>query len=211
MKSKKELILQQFREQFPKAAEPLVVWAPGRVNLLGEHTDYNDGFVFPMAIDVGITMAGAFNGTDQVNIYSVNFSARDSFSLQELVPSATQKWSNFIRGVCQQFALLGFELKGLDLVVEGNVPQGAGLSSSAALEVAAAVLLDALHGWEQDRVELVKLAQRAENDFVGVDCGIMDQFASMMGQENHALFLDCRSLGYDLIPLRLKAGYVAVQ
>lgn len=208
MKSKKELILQQFREQFPKAAEPLVVWAPGRVNLLGEHTDYNDGFVFPMAIDVGITMAGAFNGTDQVNIYSVNFSARDSFSLQELVPSATQKWSNYIRGVCQQFALLGFELKGLDLVVEGNVPQGAGLSSSAALEVAAAVLLDALHGWEQDRVELVKLAQRAENDFVGVDCGIMDQFASMMGQENHALFLDCRSLGYDLIPLPFeRQGY----
>ena len=124
MKSKKELILQQFREQFPKAAEPLVVWAPGRVNLLGEHTDYNDGFVFPMAIDVGITMAGAFNGTDQVNIYSVNFSARDSFSLQELVPSATQKWSNYIRGVCQQFALLGFELKGLDIVVEGSTPGG---------------------------------------------------------------------------------------
>ena len=177
-----------------------MVKAPGRVNLLGEHTDYNEGFVFPMAIDAGITMAGALNRSGVINLYSLDYDAESRFPTQEILSSTTEQWTNYFRGVCKEFQLLGFELQGLDVVIQGNVPQGAGLSSSAALEVAAAVLLRSLHGWDYDDVELVKLTQRAENDFVGVASGIMDQFASMMGRKDHALFLDCRSLEYELIP-----------
>ena len=204
-------LLEQFRGHFRTTVKPLVARAPGRVNLLGEHTDYNEGFVFPMAIDAGITICGAPNGEKHVNLYSLDFEASDRFSLEEIVRSTERKWTNYIRGVCQEFKKGGFELQGMDLVLEGNVPQGAGLSSSAALEVAAALLITKLHGWTIPRVELVKLAQRAENEFVGVASGIMDQFASMMGQKDHALFLDCRSLDYELIPTPFEQqGYAVV-
>jgi galactokinase len=178
------------------------------VNLLGEHTDYNQGFVFPMAIDAGIQIAGELNGTGRVNLYSLNYAAKESFLLEEITPSKSNTWVNYIKGVVWQFQKLGLQPQGADLVIQGNVPQGAGLSSSAALEVAAALLLDALHGWGLGAVDLVKLAQKAENEFVGVACGIMDQFASMLGQKDHALFLDCRSLEYEAVPLPLeKQGY----
>ncbi len=196
----KNKLQREFRAKFASSGEPLVVWAPGRVNLLGEHTDYNDGFVFPMAIDAGIAMAGALNKSDRVNLYSLNYDVQDSFALQDIVPSDKKNWSNYIRGVCREFQSAGFEPQGMDIVIYGNVPQGAGLSSSAALEVAAAVLLTTLHDFAVDSVSLIKMAQRAENDFVGVASGIMDQFASMMGHKDHALFLDCRSLDYDLVP-----------
>ncbi len=189
-----------FRETFNTTQEPLRVYAPGRVNLLGEHTDYNDGFVFPMAIDVGITMLGAFNGSTSMNLYSLNYDAQDRIELANITKSTTQEWTNYVRGVCREFQLAGLEPQGMDILIQGNVPQGAGLSSSAALEVAAALLISSLHGWNCDAVELVKLAQRAENNFVGVASGIMDQFASMMGQRDHALLLDCRTLEYELIP-----------
>lgn len=197
----REQMLAQFQKQFPSSLEPLFVWAPGRVNLLGEHTDYNQGFVFPMAIDVGISMVGALNGSDQVNLYSLDFKASASFSLDQISRCNSQTWTNYIRGVFQQFQVRGYKPKGVDLILQGNVPQGAGLSSSAALEVATAVLLIQLHNWNVDPVELVKLAQDAENKFVGVASGIMDQFASMMGEKDHALCLDCRSLDYKLIAL----------
>ncbi|MCK9526473.1 MAG: galactokinase, partial [Limnochordia bacterium] len=201
----------EFRARFPNTAEPLLVWAPGRVNLLGEHTDYNEGFVFPMAIDVGIYMAGALNKTGEVRLYSLDYQAGATFALEDITPSSHDKWTNYIRGVCREFQLAGFEPRGMDLLVQGNVPQGAGLSSSAALEVATAVLITALHAWHVDRVDMVKMAQRAENDFVGVASGIMDQFASMMGQKDHALFLDCRSLDYELIPTPFEEqGYAVV-
>lgn len=201
----------EFGRRFPKSGEPIVVWAPGRVNLLGEHTDYNEGFVFPMAIDAGIMMVGALNGSQEVNLYSLDFNAQDSFEVQEIQPSSEKKWTNYVRGVGQQFQLAGFELQGMDVLIKGNVPQGAGLSSSAALEVAAAVLMRALHGWDIGDVALVKLTQRAENEFVGVASGIMDQFASMMGRKDHALFLDCRSLDYDLVPTPFEEqGYAVV-
>jgi galactokinase len=204
-------LLEQLRRKYKTQGRPQVVRAPGRVNLLGEHTDYNEGFVFPMAIDAGITMVGALNGTNQIQLYSLDFEASDRFSVEEIVPSSSRRWTNYLRGVCAEFKKAGLPLQGLDLILEGNVPQGAGLSSSAALEVAAALLISALHDWEMDRVELVKLAQRAENDFVGVASGIMDQFASMMGQKDHALFLDCRSLDYELIPTPFEQqGYSVV-
>lgn len=201
-------LLEEFKARFPWAGKVQAVRAPGRVNLLGEHTDYNQGFVFPMAIDAGIQIAGELNGTGRVNLYSLNYAAKESFLLEEITPSKSNTWVNYIKGVVWQFQKLGLQPQGADLVIQGNVPQGAGLSSSAALEVAAALLLDALHGWGLGAVDLVKLAQKAENEFVGVACGIMDQFASMLGQKDHALFLDCRSLEYEAVPLPLeKQGY----
>lgn len=204
-------IKKEFREKFQGSSEPLIVRAPGRVNLLGEHTDYNEGFVFPMAIDAGITMAGALSGSTSVNLHSLDYDAQDRFDVADIGPSSEKKWTNYIRGVCREFQLAGFDPQGMDILIQGNVPQGAGLSSSAALEVAAAVLINALHGFSADNVELVKLAQRAENSFVGVASGIMDQFASMMGQKDHALFLDCRSLEYELVPTPFEQqGYAVV-
>lgn len=206
----KNNIEKEFQKRFQGSSQPTMVWAPGRVNLLGEHTDYNEGFVFPMAIDAGITMAGALNGGRSVNLYSLDYDARDSFDLQQIKPSSREKWTNYVRGVCKEFQLAGFELQGLDILIKGNVPQGAGLSSSAALEVAAAVLINTLHSFRVHAVELVKLTQRAENDFVGVASGIMDQFASMMGQKDHALFLDCRSLEYELVPTPFEQQHYAI-
>ena len=203
-------VQKKFQRRFPESGEPTLVWAPGRVNLLGEHTDYNEGFVFPMAIDAGITMAGALNGSAVINLYSLDYDATDSFPVQTILSSTTEPWTNYFRGVCKEFQRVDFELHGMDVLIKGNVPQGAGLSSSAALEVAAAVLLRALHGWDYEDMELVKLTQRAENDFVGVASGIMDQFASMMGQKDHALFLDCRSLDYELIPTPFEEQNYAV-
>lgn len=189
-----------FRATFDNTREPLLAYAPGRVNLLGEHTDYNEGFVFPMAIDAGISIVGACNGDTNVNLYSLDYDARDRFDLTDITPALDKKWTNYIRGICREFQLAGLEPQGMDVLIKGNVPQGAGLSSSAALEVAAALLITSLQGWNLGAVELVKLAQRAENNFVGVASGIMDQFASMMGQKDHALLLDCRTLEYELIP-----------
>ena len=204
-------VLQQFQAQFPHSSNVQTVWAPGRVNLLGEHTDYNGGFVFPMAINAGICVVGTGNGTNQVNLYSLDYHTSTSFTLDRITPSETDKWINYVQGVCDQFQKLGYSLQGMDLILEGNVPQGAGLSSSAALEVAIALFIANLHDFAIDRVELVKLAQRAENQFVGVASGIMDQFASMMGQKDHALFLDCRSLDYKLIPTPFeREGYAVV-
>lgn len=202
-------LLEEFKTRFPSSGPAHAVWAPGRVNLLGEHTDYNLGFVFPMAIDAGIKMVGALNGTEQVNLYSLNYAAEESFLLTEITPSTTNTWANYLKGVVREFQKLGHSPQGADIILAGDVPQGAGLSSSAALEVAAALLLDTLHGWSLKPWELIKLAQRAENEFVGVACGIMDQFASCLGQKNHALFLDCRSLEYEAVPLPLaELGYV---
>ncbi|NLM40954.1 MAG: galactokinase [Firmicutes bacterium] len=203
-----ERLVEEFQARFPRSGPIQIVEAPGRVNLLGEHTDYNAGFVFPMAIDAGIQLAGALNGTAQVNLYSLDYAAQESFLLKEIVPSKENSWANYVKGVFREFQKLGREPQGVDLVITGSVPQGAGLSSSAALEVGTALLLTALHNWQLETRDLVKLAQRAENDFVGVACGIMDQFASLMGRESHALFLDCRSLEYAAVPLPLaERGY----
>jgi galactokinase len=205
------LIQKTFKELFPQSPTPITVAAPGRVNLLGEHTDYNDGFVFPMAIDNQMVLVGAPNHTNQVHLYSMDFAAHDVFSLDDIQLTKTNSWSNYIRGVCVMLMNAGYSLEGMNIVLQGNVPQGAGLSSSAALEVATASLIDEIHELRADRIELVKLAQKAENDFVGVNCGIMDQFISMMGKADHALFLDCRTLEYELIPAQFeKMGYSVV-
>lgn len=193
------VLRQKYAELFPESHEPICVAAPGRVNLLGEHTDYNDGFVFPMAIDPHILFVGGLNGTNKVRMFSLDFNEMSEFDLDRIDYSKDHGWSNYIRGVADQLIKAGYSLKGMDMVLQGDIPQGGGLSSSAALEVGAALLMSELNGLNADRVELVKLSQKAENEFVGVNCGIMDQFASMMGELDHALFLDCRTLEYELV------------
>lgn len=184
--------------------------AAGRVNLIGEHTDYNDGFVMPMAIDREMVMVAQANGEQIVRIYSADFDASVEFSLDDIQKDAVETWSNYPRGVLKLLQEQGYPLKGMNLVMSGDVPQGAGLSSSAALEVATVYTAKLVSGFDIDGVETAKLSQKAENTFVGVNCGIMDQFISALGQQDHCLFLDCRSLEYDLVPLPSRDDYKIV-
>ena len=179
-----------------------VVRAPGRVNLIGEHTDYNDGFVLPAAIDRSIDFAGRKRADRLVRVHSLDFNAAAEFSLDDIQKESKNTWSNYIRGVSKYLEEDGHRLSGADIVFGGNVPREAGLSSSAAVEVGTAAFWKNLVGLEADPVYLVKLARKAENQFVGVPCGIMDQFISALGREHHALFLDCRDLTYRHVPLR---------
>ena len=180
----------------------VVVRAPGRVNLIGEHTDYNDGFVLPAAIDRSISFAGRKRDDRVVGVHSLDFSASVEFSLDDIQKDSRNSWSNYVRGVSKYLEQDGHQLAGADMVFGGNVPREAGLSSSAAVEVGTAALWKNLLHLDVDPVYLVKLSRKAENQFVGVPCGIMDQFISALGRENHALFLDCRDLSYRHVPLR---------
>lgn len=190
----------QFKKIFSK--NPLLkVDAPGRVNLIGEHTDYNDGYVMPIAIQYTVTLFAGPRPDDKVYIHSVDFGKTVSFSLREpLVRDPNAQWSDYGKGVIDQFIKLGYPLQGMDLLFFGNVPIGSGLSSSAAVEVAFATAIRALEKIPLSDIELIQLCQKAENEFVGMKCGIMDQFISCLGKEGHALFLDCRTLDYELVP-----------
>jgi len=190
-----------FRTIFGSSPE-VVVRAPGRVNLIGEHTDYNDGFVLPVAIDRCIEFAGRQRADRRVRAHSVDFQYSVEFSLDDIQKDPKHTWSNYLRGVSKFLEEDGHRLSGADVVFGGNVPREAGLSSSAAVEVAAAVFWMKLLKLELDPVYVVKLSRRAENQFVGVPCGIMDQFISALGRQDHALFLDCRDLTYRHVPLR---------
>ncbi len=177
----------------------LVARAPGRVNLIGEHTDYNDGFVLPCAIGFETRVAARAREDGIYRIAASDFGdALDIFdSANEIKPLAERPWANYIRGVIAEMRLAGFATPGADLAIAGDVPQGAGLSSSAALEVATALAIAALAGREAaDRTSLAQICQRAENDFVGCKCGIMDQLVSACGVEGAALLIDCRSLAF---------------
>jgi len=170
-----------------------LVAAPGRVNLIGEHTDYNDGFVLPMAIDRHIVIAGDANTGRQVTLHSVTTGETATFGVRPKVERGEPGWSNYVRGVIAAFPEPRKKLAGFDAVIESSLPYGGGLASSAALEVAAATLLEAMTGQKLDPIEKALLCQRAEHDFASVPCGIMDQFTSILARENHALLLDCRS------------------
>jgi galactokinase len=175
--------------------------APGRVNLIGEHTDYNDGFVMPAAIGFTTTVTITPRADRTVSVFSTNFSERIDFDLDDRNLKPGHHWSDYVRGVAVALELAGHRLNGADLTVKGDVPIGSGLSSSAAIEVATALALLENAGLRLDRVEIARICQRAENDFVGTRCGIMDQFTSCCAQEGKALLLDCRSLEYKLLPL----------
>ena len=184
-------------------AHVLLARAPGRVNLLGGHTDYSGGFVLPATIDRAVHVALRRRTDQAVRLYSLNFDEEAQYALAELEVTSLPRWARYVAGVAEELRRQGHTLGGFDAVIYGDVPLGAGLSSSAALEVAAAVGLDALFSLELDPVRAAKLCQRAEQEHVGVECGIMDQFASRLGQAGRALFLDCRSLEYEHVPLPL--------
>lgn len=179
----------------------LVFRAPGRVNLIGEHTDYNDGFVMPMAIGFYTWVTAAKREDQTIEAYSEHFNEKISLPLDRLSGPPRKHWSDFVRGVAATLQGAGHALTGANLVIHGEVPLGAGLSSSASFEVAVALALTTLSGTEVPRLELVKLCQAAEHKYVGTRCGIMDQFIAAFGASGHALMLDCRSLEYQMLPV----------
>ncbi len=198
-----QLLRARFQELFGDTPEDRVsiFRAPGRVNLIGEHTDYNDGFVMPMAINFYTWIAAAPREDRILEAYSGHFKERIRLSLDELSGAPRNHWSDFIRGVAATLQEAGHNLSGANLVIHGEVPLGAGLSSSASLEVSLALALTSIVGISVPRLELVKLSQAAEHTYVGTRCGIMDQFIAAFGEAGHALMLDCRSLDYQVLPI----------
>ncbi len=180
---------------------PRIFRAPGRVNLIGEHTDYNDGFVMPAAIEFSTWVAAGLRPDRVLSIYSENFSELREFPLDDSGPQRLNHWSDYVRGVAVALERAGHRLLGTNLLIRGLVPIGSGLSSSAALEIATAFALLAVSRISLDRTAVARLGQRAENEFVGTLCGIMDQFIACYGMAGHAVMLDCRSLEYQMAPL----------
>jgi galactokinase len=196
------LVTEKFKTVF--ADEPaFLVRSPGRVNLIGEHTDYNNGFVLPAAINKAIYMAASRRQDKEIHIVSLDLDLTYTVAIDRIVPSGLH-WPDYPLGVVQQILELGHELGGFNCVFAGDVPLGAGMSSSAALECATAFAINELFGLNLDTLNMVKLSQRAENVFVGLQCGIMDQFASMFGRKNHVIRLDCQTLDYVYVPFKME-------
>lgn len=199
-----------FTQKYNKQPE-LIVYAPGRVNIIGEHTDYNDGFVMPCAINYGTAIAGSKRADHIWNVYAADLDLEDTFSLDEDFPQSEQKWANYVRGVvkfiqerCPQFK------QGADLVISGNVPHSSGLSSSAALEVAIGKFCQQLSDLPLTHTEIALIGQKAENKFVGANCGNMDQLISALGQKDHLLMIDCRSLETQPTPVPKDVAVIIV-
>ena len=203
-----ELINQKFFEKFATKGE--LFTSPGRINLIGEHTDYNGGFVFPGAIDKGMVAEIKLNGTDRVRAYSVDLDDYAEFGLEEAdAPKAS--WARYIFGVCREIQKRGGKIAGFDTAFAGDVPLGAGMSSSAALESTFANALNDLFNLGIDRFELARIGQSTEHNYCGVKCGIMDQFASVFGKTGHLMRLDCRSMEFEYFPFDPeKHGYRVV-
>ena len=198
-----EAIIGRVKQQFEQtwgSVPAFVAVAPGRVNVIGEHVDYNGGWVLPAAIERYMVMAVRPNGTDQVRLASVNFPERSEFSTDQLSPDNGRDWGRYIRGVMAGLKAAGHPLQGFDALVESTVPVGGGLSSSAALEAATGLALLAMAGETMDRFALAKLCQTAEHEYAGVPCGIMDQAAVLNCQEGHLLFLDCENETFEQAP-----------
>ena len=206
----KEYLQKTFFDHF-KAACDLIACAPGRVNLIGEHTDYNEGYVLPMALDREIYVACRRRNDSKLRLYSVDYKAGVDLDLDSLAFRKEGSWDNYVAGVYWTLRKEGYHVGGADLMILGNLPQGTGLSSSAALELAVARAACGLGDWKWEAAAMALLAQKAENQFVGVNCGIMDQFAVAVSEPLSALFLDCRSLVHRSLPLRFKdAEFVVI-
>ncbi len=204
-----QTMIESFRERFQTMPVAMAV-GPGRVNLIGEHTDYNDGYVLPVALKRDVRVLFRPRTDRRVRLYSVEYDGWFEFELDKMAYNDDILWSNYVQGVAWSLQEAGLQLTGMDAVISGNVPKGSGLSSSAALEIATAHAF--IHASHQEGKlsgpQVARAAQRAENAFVGVNCGIMDQFISMLGSENHALLIDCRSLDYQLVPFPEEAALV---
>ncbi len=177
--------------------------APGRINLIGEHTDYNNGYVLPAAIHLRDHFLASRRPDNLVRVWAEDFNQGEDFPLDDITPSEQNRWANYIKGIFWVLRQNGYRLGGVNALVGGEVPLEAGLSSSAALEVSVIKGLDALFGLGLEPASMAKLAQKAENDFVGVKCGLMDQFIAVFGRRDSALFLDCETLDFELFPLNL--------
>jgi galactokinase len=203
-----DIVRTAFRQRH--GGEPRLFAAPGRVNLIGEHTDYNDGFVLPMAIDRGVVVAGRARPDRRVTVRSLDLDAEASFELDRPGPPRRGQWSDYVEGVAQALLGRGVALGGADLVLSSDVPHGAGLSSSAALELAVGLALSKLAGQEVDGVGLALAGQTAEHTYVGTMCGIMDQLIAALGRAGHALLIDCRHLEPSLVPLALGGARIVI-
>ncbi|UTR13347.1 galactokinase [Salipaludibacillus sp. LMS25] len=202
-----EALVKGFQETFKTKEKPRVFFSPGRVNLIGEHTDYNGGYVFPCALSVGNYVAIQPRTDRKLRFFSANFEELGIIDgdLDALAFREEDDWANYPKGVLTVLEQAGYKgAKGFDAYFYGNIPNGAGLSSSASIELAMAVAWDALNNFGIDRIEMIRLCQRAENEYIGVNCGIMDQFAIGMGKEDHAVLLDCNTLEYKYAPVKLE-------
>ena len=200
-----EKVLNTFQTLYKE--EPIITRSPGRVNIIGEHLDYNEGYVLPAAIDKAIYVGISKRNDDEIYLHSVDYNEDYQVSVQDLKPTKT--WATYVLGVTDQLIKRGHKISGFNVVLDGDVPVGAGLSSSAALECATAFALNEVFSLGLEKLEMVKIAQKAEHAFAGVMVGIMDMFASMFGKKDHVLKLDCRSLEYEYKPLKLE-GYKVV-
>lgn len=215
MQNKKiaEDLLAKFYECYGNEGEAHVYFAPGRVNLIGEHTDYNGGHVFPCALTIGTFMAVRKRSDRKLCFYSMNFDKLGvlEHSLDEMKPMENGEWTNYPIGVIWAFDGRGMKCDcGLDVAIYGNIPNGSGLSSSASLEVVTGYMLKEEYGFDVTNVELAQIGQYSENNFNGCNCGIMDQFASAMGKENNAIFLDCNTLEFEYAPIKLDGAKIVV-
>jgi galactokinase len=184
-------------------SKPVLFFSPGRVNLIGEHTDYNGGFVFPCALNYGTYLNIRKTEVNSIRFSTLNFNNDEEKELKETFVNAGKNWINYPLGVINEFLKRGIKLSGLELLYYGDVPNGAGLSSSASIEMVTAVALNELYDAGFSTLELVKMSQKAENEFVGMNCGIMDQFAVGFGMKDHAIFLNCDTLYFENVPLIL--------
>jgi galactokinase len=201
MNSSVDKVQSIFAAQFQQ--KPLLVRSPGRINIIGEHTDYNAGFVLPAAIDKAAYIAMSLRDDDEIHLVAADLDQSFVTSIGAMAPNEQLSWPNYIVGAAAQFVEKGLPLRGFNAVLASDVPMGAGLSSSAAVECATVFALNELLQTKLDRITLVHMAQHAEHVYAGVKCGIMDQFASMMGKKDYLIKLDCRSLEYEYIPFKL--------
>lgn len=209
----KEKLVKEFGEVYGDAEGVRVFFAPGRVNLIGEHTDYNGGHVFPCALTIGTYGVVRKNGSEKLRFYSSNFKELGIIetALSPLVNEAKDGWTNYPKGVIEMFRQAGMEIhEGFDLLIFGNIPNSSGLSSSASVEVLTATILKNLYGFDVDGIEISKLTQKSENEFNGVNCGIMDQFSIAMGKKDHAIFLDTATLDYEYAPILLPGKKIII-
>lgn len=200
-----EQVRRKVEEDFLKNfnGKPIIVRSPGRVNIIGEHTDYNNGFVLPAAIDKAIYVAVEPREDGHIKLYSGEFDKSFETSLDALKPT-DERWPNYILGVADQLQKRGYTIKGFDLAIDGDVPIGSGLSSSAAVECATAFALDRIFNLGISRMDMALIAQNAEHEFAGVRVGIMDMFASLFGKKDHVIKLDCQSMEYEYMPFKLE-------
>lgn len=213
MEEMKEMVLKKFEEVFGDSANAKVYFAPGRVNLIGEHTDYNGGHVFPCALTIGTYGVARKRTDNRLLFYSMNFEQLGVIesSLDDLVPSKEADWTNYPKGVMWAFGEKGMKVPcGMDLLLNGNIPNGSGLSSSASVEVLTGFILKDLFGFHVTNQDLALIGQFSENQYNKVNCGIMDQFAIAMGKKDHAIFLDTADLSYEYAPIALKGAKIVI-